>query len=161
MTDTRDANRSQPAQSPTSVVALRFPAKPEYLVLGRLALTGLSRAEPMEEDTLRDLKLALTEACTNSVRHAYPDARGAIEVRYELSEGFLAVVVEDDGAGFSPDLSHRQLDPDALDEGGLGLAIIQAVSDEFELRPREDGNGSRLRFALRLRSAATTVDDEP
>jgi serine/threonine-protein kinase RsbW len=158
MTDTEPETRRRPI--PTSVLTLRFPAKPEYLVLGRLALTGLSRAEPIEEDTLRDLKLALTEACTNSVRHAYPDVRGAIEVRYELSEGLLAVEVEDNGAGFDPDFSDQHLDPDALDEGGLGLAIIRAVSDEFELRPRDGGNGSCLRFALRLRSAETTVDGE-
>jgi serine/threonine-protein kinase RsbW len=140
------------------LLRLRFPAKPEYLVLGRLALTGLSRAEPIEEDTLRDLKLALTEACTNSVRHAYPDARGAIEVRYELSDGFLAIEVEDDGTGFDPEIPPQQLDPDALDEGGLGLAIIRAVSDEFEFRPRDRENGSCLRFALRLRSPSTTLE---
>ena len=160
MTDTRPDYVRQP-QIPTSVLTLRFPAKPEYLVLGRLALTGLSRSEPIEEDALRDLKLALTEACTNSVRHAYADGKGAIVVRYELSEGFLAIQVEDDGAGFEPDFSDRPLDPDALDEGGLGLAIIRAVSDEFEFQPRDGGNGSCLRFTLRLRSASATVDSDP
>jgi serine/threonine-protein kinase RsbW len=160
MTETRADDVRQP-QIPTSVLTLRFPSKPEYLVLGRLALTGLSRAQPIEEDALRDLKLALTEACTNSVRHAYADTRGAIEVRYELSEGWLAIEVEDDGAGFEPNFSDRPLDPDALDEGGLGLAIIRAVSDEFELRPRDGGIGSRLRFALRLRSASSMLDVDP
>lgn len=139
-----------PSQAPSrgSVLTLRFPAKPEYLVLGRLILTGLSRAEPIGEDEMSDLKLALTEACTNSVRHAYADATGAIEVRYELSDGFLAIQVEDDGAGFDPAFPGHPID---LDEGGLGLAIIRAVSDEYEFRPRDGRSGSHLRFGLRLR----------
>ena len=52
-------------------VRLTIPAKAEYITLGRLALTGLSRLQPVREETLADLKLALTEACSNSVRHAY------------------------------------------------------------------------------------------
>jgi serine/threonine-protein kinase RsbW len=140
---TRDGSRS--------VLTLRFPAKPEYLVLGRLVLTGLSRAEPIEEDAMGDLKLALTEACSNSIRHAYADAAGAVEVRYEVSDGYLAIQVEDDGAGFEPTLSAPLLDPEMLDEGGLGLAIIRAVSEEFEFRPRDGRRGSCLRFGRSLR----------
>ena len=42
------------------------------------------RAEPLSEEVLGDLKLALTEACTNSVRHAYGDGAGLVEIVYEL-----------------------------------------------------------------------------
>ena len=52
----------------------RIPAKPEYITLCRLALTGISRLRPLGDETLADLKLALTEACSNSVRHAYATA---------------------------------------------------------------------------------------
>ena len=55
---------------------LTIPAKAEYITLGRLALTGLSRLHEFSEETLADLKLALTEACSNSVRHAYGDGEG-------------------------------------------------------------------------------------
>ena len=56
-------------------VRLTIPAKPEFITLGRLALTGIARLRPEQfsEEVLGDLKLALTEACTNSVRHAYDD----------------------------------------------------------------------------------------
>src|SRR6059058_5997442 len=57
-------------------VRLCIPAKPEYISLGRLALTGLSRLRTLPDDVLADLKLALTEACTNSVRHAYDGGEG-------------------------------------------------------------------------------------
>jgi serine/threonine-protein kinase RsbW len=66
-------------------VRLRIPAKPEYIALGRLALTGLAQARGLDSDTISDLKLALTEAVSNSVRHAYgTPGEGQVEIRYEL-----------------------------------------------------------------------------
>jgi serine/threonine-protein kinase RsbW len=44
------------------VVRLTFPAKPDYLLLARLALSGLTRSVPVSEEALADLKLAVTEA---------------------------------------------------------------------------------------------------
>ena len=59
-----------------SVVSLVIPAKAEYIALGRLALTGLLRPLAVEPEVIADVKLALTEACSNSIRHAYADGRG-------------------------------------------------------------------------------------
>jgi serine/threonine-protein kinase RsbW len=133
----------------TSVLRLRIPAKAEYLVLGRLVLTGLSRSEPIDPDSLSDLKLALTEACTNSIRYAYGQDGGSIEISFELTGDLLAVEVVDDGPGFEPPAAPG--DASQLDEGGLGLAIIRAVSDTTEVGRRPDGKGSRIRFVKRLR----------
>ena len=58
-------------QSRHGVVALTIPAKAEYIALCRLALSGLARVRALEPEVVTDLKLALTEACSNSVRHAY------------------------------------------------------------------------------------------
>ena len=85
------------------VVRLTIPAKPEYITLSRLALSGLSRVRSFPEDTLADLKLALTEACSNSVRHAYADAEGHVDISFELLDDRLIVEVADDGSGFEPD----------------------------------------------------------
>ncbi len=71
----------------TSVVSLVIPAKAEYIALGRLALAGLLRPRAVEPEVLADVKLALTEACSNSIRHAYADGReGEVEIRYELAD---------------------------------------------------------------------------
>src|SRR5580765_2947673 len=62
-------------------IRLRIPAKAEYITLCRLALTGLAQLRPVPDDTLADLKLALTEAVSNSVRHAYgPDGQGQVDI---------------------------------------------------------------------------------
>ena len=129
-------------------VRLCIPAKPEYITLGRLALTGLTRVRPFSDDTLADLKLALTEACTNSVRHAYEEGEGVVEILYELHDDRLVVEVSDSGEGFDHDAPPRE-DPDGLSEGGLGIALIRAVADELDIGSR-NGGGSRLRFVKRL-----------
>src|SRR5690349_23304412 len=85
-------------------VRLTIPAKAEYITLGRLALTAIARVRPLSDETLSDLKLALTEACTNSVRHAYEEGRtGVVEIVYELEPDRLVIEITDEGAGFKPD----------------------------------------------------------
>lgn len=126
-------------------VRLRIPAKPEYITLVRLALSGLSRLRPLDEETLGDLKLAVTEACSNSVRHGYRNGQnGTVEISYELQPDRLVVEVVDDGPGFDPEVARER--GEELNEGGLGIAIIRAVADEFEAGERPGGGGSRLRF---------------
>jgi serine/threonine-protein kinase RsbW len=124
-------------------VRLTIPAKPEYITLGRLALTGLSRLRPLADETLADLKLALTEACSNSVRHAYRNADGLVEILFELHPDRLVIEVADAGGGFDAAAGRHE---DTLSEGGLGIAIIRAVSDELEIGTGPTGEGSRLRF---------------
>lgn len=125
-------------------VRLTIPAKPEYITFVRLALTGLSTLRPVSEETLGDLKLAVTEACSNSVRHGYAGGEGVVEVMYELQANRLVVEVADNGPGF--DAEGDRPEAENLAEGGLGIAIIKAVSDEFEAGRRAEGGGSRLRF---------------
>ena len=131
-------------------VRLTFPAKPEYITLSRLALTGLARVRPFADDTLADLKLALTEATSNSVRHAYGDGDGHVEISFQLWQDRLVVEVSDDGAGFDPstDGGRRSVDEE-LSEGGLGIAIIRSIADELEIGTGPNG-GSRLRFTKLL-----------
>jgi serine/threonine-protein kinase RsbW len=129
-------------------VRLCIPAKPEYIALGRLALTGIERLRPFPEGVLGDMKLALTEACTNSVQHAYDGGDGIVEIVYELHQDRLVVEVSDSGEGFQPSNATRQ-DFEELAEGGLGIAIIQALTDELEIGDR-NGGGSRLRFVKHL-----------
>jgi serine/threonine-protein kinase RsbW len=127
-------------------VRLTIPAKAEYITLVRLALSGLSNLRPLDEETLGDLKLAVTEACSNSVRHAYRDGReGAVQVIYELHPDRLVVEVRDDGEGFVVEQG-LPVGGTSLTEGGLGIAIIRELADELELGPGESGKGSRLRF---------------
>ena len=132
-------------------IALRIPAKAEYITLCRLALTGLGQVRGIGEDTMADLKLALTEAVSNSVRHAYgPNGEGSVDVRYELHPHRLGIEIVDDGEGFDPEREEEQQPGDELSEGGLGIAIIKSIADEFELQSSPGSRGSTLRFVKKL-----------
>jgi serine/threonine-protein kinase RsbW len=130
-------------------VRLTIPARPEYITLCRLALTGLSALRPFSEEVLADLKLALTEACSNSVRHAYAGGgEGVVEIVYDLRPDRLVIEVTDEGEGFDPEQAGAP--GEGLSEGGLGIAIIRAIADEVEIGQHPQGKGSRLRFEKAL-----------
>jgi serine/threonine-protein kinase RsbW len=130
-------------------VRLTIPARAEYITLCRLALTGIGRLREVSDELLADLKLALTEAASNSVRHAYGDKDpGVVEIAYELFPDRLVIQVTDEGEGFDP--ATAAVIGDELSEGGLGIAIIRAIADEVEIGAQPGGKGSRLRFAKAL-----------
>jgi serine/threonine-protein kinase RsbW len=130
-------------------VRLTIPARAEYITLCRLALTGIARLRSLSDELLADLKLALTEAASNAVRHAYDSANvGLVEISYELLPDRLVIEVTDEGEGFVP--GEAKDEADELSEGGLGIAIIRAIADEVEIGARVGGKGSRLRFEKAL-----------
>jgi serine/threonine-protein kinase RsbW len=129
-------------------ITLDIPAKAEYVVLGRLALAGLLRERGFSADAVADLKLALTEACSNSIRHGcggHENGESQVRLSFEVFEDRLIMKIRDEGAGFhEDDIDCPQCaaveGADHLAEGGMGISIIRAVVDEFELeRPDEGG----------------------
>jgi serine/threonine-protein kinase RsbW len=128
------------------IVRLSIPARAEYITLCRLALTGLARLRPISDEMLADLKLALTEATSNSVRHAYGEDGGRVEIAYQLYGDRLVIEVNDEGEGFDPADEGDVGDLENLTEGGLGIAIIRAIADDLYLSRGPKGRGSKLRF---------------
>ncbi len=140
------------------LVKLAFPARAEFLLLPRLALSGIARGVPMSEELLADLKLAVTEACGNAVRHGYPDGEGMVEVAIEIDPGaWIRITVEDHGVG-TPGESDLRSENGDLDpaEGGMGLTIIRAIADDVELDHRS-GEGTRLVMRKSLAEAEETA----
>lgn len=131
-------------------VVLTIPAKAENLVFCRLALVGIGRTHRIDPETLADLKLAVTEACSNAILHAYEEGAGEVSVRFTLHPQAIEVEVEDRGVGTSPPAEPAPPDPSEYAEAGMGLAIIRALSDEFELRTGRDGQGTLVRFTRSL-----------
>lgn len=139
-------------------VSLEIPPKPQFVSLCRLALTAICREHRFSDDDIADLKLAITEACSNSIRHAYDETgieenASKVYVTYEMQGDRLVVEVRDHGRGFE----YEGANTDDLPEGGLGISIIRAVCDEFEVLSLEgDEPGAALRL-VKLRSAAETA----
>ncbi len=127
-----------------SDIRLTLPARAENVAVIRHVLGALAEALAMPPALVDDMRLAVTEACTNVVRHAYDEStEGTIDVVVRPRRDALEVVVADEGRGFGPS-------PDTSGPG-LGMSLIAALADAVEV---ERGNGSRLvmRF-LRSRTA--------
>ena len=139
------------SREPEAVVRLTFPARAEYLLLARLALVGLSRTLPFDTESVADLKLAVTEACGNVVRHAYMENNGRVSVTYVVDADRFDMIVEDDGAGLEavPATADAVVATADLREPaaqGMGMAIIRAVVDELEVGDGSAGTGTRVRM---------------
>jgi serine/threonine-protein kinase RsbW len=107
-------------------IELLLPARAENVAIVRHALGALGEVLEVDEQTLSDIRLAVTEACTNVVVHAYPDGReGPLEVLATLQGDELLVVVRDEGPGIAP-----RPDSPGL---GLGLPLIASLADTVQL----------------------------
>jgi anti-sigma regulatory factor (Ser/Thr protein kinase) len=104
---------------------LTLPARAENVAVVRHAFGGLGDALDVPDHALADVKLAVTEACTNVVVHAYPEGDGPMAVSAGLHGGALVVVVADEGRGILP-----RPDSPGL---GLGLPLIATLATSLEL----------------------------
>ena len=125
-------------------VRLTMPARAEGVGVVRQALAGMADALAFNAAVVADMKMAVTEACTNVVVHAYEGEEGTLEVEMLADEATLTIVVRDWGTGIQP-RPHRREAP-AL---GLGLPLIAAITDQMEIvGDKEQGNEVRMTFTL-------------
>jgi anti-sigma regulatory factor (Ser/Thr protein kinase) len=126
----------------TPDLELKLPARAENVAVVRHAFGGFAEALSVDEQTLADIKLAITEACTNVVIHAYEDdVDGCLEVDASINGRSLAVVIRDEGRGIVP-----RPDSPGL---GLGLPLIATLAESLELgKDDDDRTEVRMTFSL-------------
>lgn len=132
------------------IIELEVPARPEFVGLARLVVSSLaSSRRALEDDRIDDLKLAVSEACTNAIEaHAEVDVDERVVVRWRETADRLEVLVEDRGQGFDPGSlpEHPPVtDPERLNfERGLGIPLIRTLVDEVEFDTSESGTAVRM-----------------
>jgi serine/threonine-protein kinase RsbW len=136
-------------------VLLVMPARPEGVGVVRQALAGMADALDFEASVLADMKMAVTEACTNVVVHAYDSEAGMLEVEMAAVDRGLTIVVRDHGSGIQPRVSASETP--AL---GLGLPLIAALSDAFELKGSA-GSGTEVRMTFAYAREGDPADANP
>jgi anti-sigma regulatory factor (Ser/Thr protein kinase) len=123
-------------------VELVLPADAESVVLARQMVRGIIDVLGWGDESRTDISIAVTEACTNVVLHAYPDGReGEYRICAWLEPERLVVTVRDEGAGFTP----RMPTPSA--GLGLGLPLMLAIGDEVSFSS-DGGRGTEVRMAF-------------
>lgn len=130
-----------------ATLALHLPRDASSVPLTRRVLDSALASLGVTDDCRSDVQLALSEACTNVIRHA--EASQNFQVRVRFDEKQCAIEVCDDGPGIdaAPDLDAPMASP--FDESGRGLRMIALVTDEIEVR-RGRTKGTVLRFVKRL-----------
>jgi serine/threonine-protein kinase RsbW len=115
----------------TPDMELALPARATNIAVVRHAFGALGEAFAVDEEILSNIRLAVTEACTNVVVHAYPDEHeGLLEVAATLREDKLEIVVRDEGPGIGPRPGSPGL--------GLGLPLIVSLAESVQLGRDED-----------------------
>jgi anti-sigma regulatory factor (Ser/Thr protein kinase) len=138
-----EADREDPrAGAPDADVALggTVPAAPWAIPDIRHRISAFAAARGASAQDVTRIELAVTEAVTNVVVHAYPDGPGRLHFAVDAVDGDIQILVVDQGAGMRPGRS----------EGlGLGLGIIAGVTDDLQITER-DPHGLELwmRFVL-------------
>jgi anti-sigma regulatory factor (Ser/Thr protein kinase) len=120
-----------------------YAAVPEAVPLARRALTDVAASHGAAGERLEEIRLAVSEALTNAVVHAYRDGEaGHFHVTAAVASGELWVLVSDDGRGL-----HAWNDSRGL---GIGLSLISGLSDDFAIVTRSSGGTEvQMRFELK------------
>ncbi len=128
-------------------VSSSYPAVAETVPRTRRRLAGIAACAGATAEQLDRVRLAVSEAVTNAVEHAYDDGEGLVHVSAVAAGGHLLVLVADDGRGLTGSRNREGL--------GLGLSVAARMSDGFELAKRSCGGVEvQMQFNLGARIAA-------
>lgn len=132
-----------------AVERLSFPATPDSVGDVRHAASAFARERGADERTQQNVALAVSEAASNVVLHAYRDGTaGDILLELRTGEDGLWIVVADRGTGIAP-----RTDSPGL---GLGMPLIANLAEQIEVStPAHGGTEIRMRFALATRCGAS------
>ncbi|CEI82535.1 serine-protein kinase RsbW [Oceanobacillus oncorhynchi subsp. incaldanensis] len=122
-------------------IEMKVPAKAEYIGVMRLTLSGVANRMGFSYDAIEDLKVAISEAVTNAVEHAYEEKEsGEITVGFGLYEDRMEIMVADRGGSFDLEEVKNGTGPyqsdepvEKIREGGFGLFLIEALMDEVKI----------------------------
>ena len=160
-TDSQMVTSQEGGNQPISLV---IPGRAEYVGLCRLVAGVVGAKEALDEETVADLKLAVTEACTCYLwgpdgspppgsGHEVPPAPRSLRVDFYVLPGAWEIVISD------PEHQHHMSPSSSCDptsQGGLGMTIIKALVDTMEQTDSE-AEGCVLRLVKRLGRRSSAV----
>jgi len=120
---------------------LKIPSQSDNLAIIRDVVAKVASRIGFDTDEASKIELAVDEACTNVIKHAYANnSNQMIEVSIKVDQKKLIIIVADKGKGFNPDKIKLPDLNESIKEGrkgGLGLCLIKTLMDkvEFEIKP--------------------------
>ena len=132
---------------------LEFPARSANEALARTAVAALAAQMDPTLDELGDIRTAVSEAVTNVIVHAYPDAVGTVWLRARILEGDeLEITVKDKGKGIEDVARARQplFTTGGEDRSGMGFTIMESFTDRMRVKSAP-GKGTTVTLLRRIR----------
>jgi serine/threonine-protein kinase RsbW len=127
-------------REPLHYVEMKIPAKPEFVGIVRLTISGIANRVGFCLEDIEDWKVAISEAITNTVKHAYQNQdEGIVTIGFCMYEDRLKVIVADQGISFDAKdriLRSPAVGTDSIDnikEGGFGIFLMEALMDKVEI----------------------------
>lgn len=128
-------------------IKLVLPGRSEYLQVARLTTGGVAARTSLTVDDIEDLKVAVGEACTNVIDHAFDERTDADKRRITLlmsvTRDEITIEVEDEGAGFDPSELERGRRENSEGNRGLGFFLIRELTDSLRIESAP-GSGTRV-----------------
>ncbi len=135
-------------------IAMSLPVDVKYISVARLAIAGAAARADLSIEATEDLKIAVSEACTNVIEHAFGDDPAAgdhrIKLTFYVADKELTIEVEDEGCGFDPKHLPPVADKPFAEGTGLGLYLMGEMMDEIKI---ESAPGSGTKIMMTKRSA--------
>ena len=126
-------------------IKMEITANPAYVSIIRLTTSGIANKVGFCMDDIEDLKVAVSEACTNAIKHSSDDR---FTIIYTMIENGLTIEIIDNGNGYDTS-SINEPDIENLKESGMGLFIIEAIMDEVSIESQE-GKGTSIKMTKYL-----------
>lgn len=134
----------------TDILKFSIPGKPEYVGTVRLAISSLANSAGFDIEAVEDIKVAVSEACTNVVCHGRSNREECYEVACEVGDGRIIISIVDRAGGYDMAKYKRPvMDCACPKEGGLGIFIIKALMDEVDIIS-ELGTGTSIKMVKYL-----------
>jgi serine/threonine-protein kinase RsbW len=131
------------------MIRLQIPSHADYIEIVRVCLYGIASKLSFSYEDIEDMKVAVSEACTNAVLHgrSQEDGGSLIDVCFQPSEAGMTVIVKNEGEPFehsettadenTPPLQGIEISE--LPVGGLGIYLMEALMDEVTVQSTDSG----------------------
>ncbi len=126
-------------------IKMEIASNPQYVSVVRLTTSGIANKVGFCLEDIEDIKVAVSEACTNAIKHSLDNK---FSVEYTIFENGLTIEIIDNGKGYDVDaVSKPNLEEPK--ENGLGLFIIQSLMDDVDIKSNVD-NGTIIKMTKYL-----------
>ncbi|MFC1517887.1 ATP-binding protein [Candidatus Margulisiibacteriota bacterium] len=138
-------------------IELIIPASSEYVGVARLAVSGVASRLDFTVEQVEDIKVAVTEACSNAVQYAYGKDRSGktVDIVCKPRADHIEIIVKDKGSGFDVNHPPKPTKDDEHTHLGLGLTFMKTLMDDVKINSKK-GEGTEIKLIKYISSGKSS-----